>query len=264
MKTNFSELLFEVKEHIATITMNRPEKMNAMTLTMEDELKAAFKLCQDEEDIRVLILTGTGRRGFSTGMDVSKLIDLEGKQPALRSGQTVPTPPPASGVPRALLSIVEKPVIAAINGACAGAGYCLALASDIRFGSENARFIHIYLRRALVGSGETWFLSRIIGLGAAMYHILGADEISAEEALRLNLISRLVPADKLYDETFAFAQRLAAMDPTAVKFTKKAIRKGLMLDFESATEWVGYARRIANPSGAGLAAMEGFLAKKGT
>jgi 2-(1,2-epoxy-1,2-dihydrophenyl)acetyl-CoA isomerase len=262
MSKKFEEILFQVKDHVAKITFNRPRKMNAMTPKMEEELKSAFRICQDDNDIRVLILTGAGRRGFSTGMDVGKLVDLEGTGPVIEPGQTIPTPSPSSGVARAMLSIVEKPVIAAVNGACAGAGYCMALASDIRIASENARFVHVYLRRALIASGETWLLAKIIGLGAAMYHILTADEISAEEALRLNLVSKLVPAEKLDDEAFALAAKLAAFDPTTVKFTKKAVRKSVMEDFEGVMEWVAYARRAANPSGAGLAAMKGFLEKK--
>jgi enoyl-CoA hydratase len=264
MGPNFDEILFEVKDRVATITMNRPEKLNSLTPGMEDQLKINFKQCQDDDNIRVLILTGAGERGFCSGFDVNNLIDVEGKPKVVKPGQTIPTPSPSNHVPRFMFSTVEKPVIAAINGVAAGEGYCLALASDIRFASENARFVHVYLRRALVGSGETWWLPRLIGLGPAMYHILSADEIDAEEALHLNLISKLVPADKLYEETFAFAQRLAAMDPTTMKFTKKAIRKGLTMDYESTMEWAGYFRRIANPSGAGLAAMEGFLAKKET
>lgn len=264
METQFDEILFEVRDHVATLTMNRPAKLNAMTLKMEDELKAAFRQTQDDDDIRVLIITGAGQRGFCSGFDVGTLIEVEGKLQVVKPGQTVPTPIPANHIPRFMYDTVEKPVIAAINGVCAGAGYCLSLASDIRFGSENARFAHVYLRRALVGSGETYWLPRLVGLGPAMYHILNADDIKAEEALRLNILSKLVPADKLYEEAFAFALHLAAMDPTTLKFTKKAIRKGLTLDYESAMEWVVYLRRVANPSGAGLKAMEGFLAKKGT
>lgn len=262
MEPKFEEILFEVQDHIATITMNRPEKLNSLTPNMEERLKITFKQCQDDDDIRVLILTGAGKRGFCSGFDVNNLIDVEGKPKVFKPGQTIPTPEPSNHVPRFMFNTVEKPVIAAVNGVAAGEGYCLSLASDIRFASENARFVHVYLRRALVGSGETWWLSRLIGLGPAMYHILSADEINAEEALRLNLISRLVPADNLYEETFAFAQKLAEMDPTTMKFTKKAIRKGLTMDYESTMEWAGYFRRVANPSGAGLTAMEGFLAKR--
>jgi enoyl-CoA hydratase/carnithine racemase len=262
MALNSDEILLEVRDHIATITMNRPEKLNSLTPTMEEELKVIFKQCQDDDDVRVLILTGAGEKGFCSGFDVNNLIDVEGRPKVFKPGQTIPTPAPSNLVPLFMFKTVEKPVIAAVNGVAAGEGYCLSLASDIRFASENARFVHVYLRRALVGSGETWWLSRLIGLGPAMYHVLSADEINAEEALRLNLISRLIPADRLYGETFAFAQKLAAMDPTTMKFTKKAIRKGLTMDYESTMEWAGYFRRIANPSGAGLAAMEGFLAAK--
>jgi enoyl-CoA hydratase/carnithine racemase len=261
MSTNFKEILYEVRDRVATITINRPDRMNALTKSGEEEMKGAFRLCQDDDDIRVLVITGAGRRGFSTGLDVSNLIEVEGKLPTVDPGHPLPTPG-AGGVPRALLNIVEKPVIAAVNGACAGAGYCLAMAADVRIGSENARFICAYLRRSLVAGGETWFLPRIAGLGAAMYHILNADEIGAEEAYRLNLLSKIVPADALADETFAFASKIAGFDPTVVKFTKRAIRKSLTESFDSVMEYVGYARRVTTPTGAGRNAMEAFLTKK--
>ena len=126
--------------------------------------------------LKVMIVTGTGR-GFTSGADVS------------RGGMGGPpedpgaTPGAASPAPRMLKAIVEKPVIAAVNGAAAGMGYVLALACDIRIASDRAIFHHVYLRRALVTSGETWYLPRIIGLGNAIYHVFMADSMEADEAL---------------------------------------------------------------------------------
>ncbi len=260
--SKYEQIIYELKGHVARITMNRPEKLNAMTPKMEKELRSAFQEVQNDDKARCLIITGTGCRGFCSGEDIGELINLEARKPLPKPGELVPTPSPASGVARALFDTVEKPVIASVNGVCAGAGYCLALASDVRIGSENARFAHVYFRRALVASGEVWYLPRIIGLGAAMYHIFNADDIGAEEALRLNLISKLVPADKLEDETLALANRIAAFDPGAVKMTKKAIRKGFSQDFTSVMEYVSYARILANLSGASLQAMENFLEGK--
>lgn len=262
MDNSYKQIIYELKGNVAKITMNRPDKLNAMNPKMEKELKTAFQQFQNDDNARLLIITGAGRRGFCSGEDVSELINLEARKPLPKAGELVPTPSPASGIARALVDIVEKPVIAAVNGVCAGAGYCLALASDIRIGSENARFAHVYFRRALVASGEVWYLPRIIGLGAAMYHIFNADDIGAEEALRLNLISKLVPADKLDDEAFALGNKIAAFDPGAVKLTKKAIRKGFSQDLASVMEYVSYARILANLSGASLDAMESFLEKK--
>jgi enoyl-CoA hydratase/carnithine racemase len=262
MGNDFKDIIYEVRDHIVKITINRPAKLNAMTPKTEKELKTAFQQVQDDDNARVLIITGAGQRGFSSGEDISELIHLEAKRPLPQPGELVPTPTPSAGTPRALFDILEKPVIAAVNGVCAGAGYGLALASDIRIGSENARFFHAYMKRALVASAETWYLPRIIGLGAAMYHILNSDEIDAEEALRLNLISKLVPADKLDDEAFALATKLADFDLGAVKFTKKAIRKGISQDLTTVMEFVSFYRIWANLSGANLEALEGFLEKK--
>jgi 2-(1,2-epoxy-1,2-dihydrophenyl)acetyl-CoA isomerase len=168
MSNKYEYVIYESRDNVVKITMNRPEKLNAMNPKMEKELKTAFQQFQDDNKARVLIITGAGQRGFSSGEDVSDLINLEARRPLPKHGELVPTPSPASGTPRVLSEIVEKPVIAAINGVCAGAGYGLALACDIRIGSENARFAHVYMRRALVASCETWYLPRIIGMGAAM------------------------------------------------------------------------------------------------
>lgn len=239
---NFEQVIFEFKDHVATITLNRPEKLNARTAKMDTELHPCFDECQDNDDIRVVIITGAGR-GFCAGRDLQELREMT-KAPVLQPGKPMPTPDPAAGIGRRLIETIEKPVIAAVNGVCAGAGYCLALACDIRIASENARFAHVYLRRNLVAGGEAWFLPRIIGLGPAVYHILSADEIGAAEALRLNLVSKVVPADKLIDEAMDLGRKIAAASPTTVKFTKKAIYQGLTLDFNATMQYVGYARAL--------------------
>ena len=136
-------------------------------------------------------------------------------------------------------------------------GYVLALACDIRIASDRALFHHVYLRRALVTSGETWYLPRIIGLSNAIYHIFMADAIDADEALRLHLVSRVVPHDDLMDEAMKMAQELATRPPNATKYAKKAIYKGLNLTMEDAMEYVGYTRAANLNSGE---AEEGFRA----
>lgn len=259
---DYKYIVYEKDTRIAKITMNRPQKFNAMFPDMEEELLSAFRDCQKDDNIRVLVLTGAGR-AFSSGEDVAWLQErarrLEGIPPEQRP---VPTPMWASPIPRALVDIVEKPVIASVNGVCAGAGYGLALASDIRIASEKARFAHIYLRRALTTSCEVWLLPRLIGLGPAFYHILMADDMDAQEALRLNLVSRVVPHEKLEAETRELALQIAERPPVATRFTKRAIYKGLLSSLNDTMEFVGYARAAAAGSREPEEGRRAFLEKR--
>jgi len=250
----YEDIVYETDGPVATCRLNRPERLNAMRAQTLDEMYDSWEGFNKDKNLKVMILTGTGR-GFSSGADVKP---KEG-QSAMGAAPEEPgaTPGAASPAPRMLKKIVEKPVIGMINGACAGMGYVLALSTDIRFASDQALFHHVYLRRALVTSGETWYLPKLIGLGNAMYHILAADTMDADEALRLHLVSRVIPHDKLVEETMKFAQELATRPPNATKYAKKAIYKGLNLTLEDAMEFVGYTRAANQNSGE---AEEGFRA----
>ncbi|MCZ6788378.1 MAG: enoyl-CoA hydratase/isomerase family protein [Chloroflexi bacterium] len=245
---DYEDIVWETDGPVAICRLNRPEKLNAMRSQTTQEMYDAWRGFNADKSLKVMIITGTGR-GFTSGADVTHMGEAQEDPGA--------TPGLASPAPRMLKSIVEKPVIGAINGACAGMGYVLALACDIRIASNQALFHHVYLRRALVTSGETWYLPRLIGLGEAIYHIFAADTIDADEALRLHLVSRVVPHDQLMDEAMKFAQELATRPPNAMKYAKKAIYKGLNLNLEDAMEYVGYTRAANLNSGE---AAEGFRA----
>jgi enoyl-CoA hydratase/carnithine racemase len=247
---DYQDIVWEEHGPVAVCRLNRPEKLNAMRSQTTQEMYHAWRGFNANKALKVMIVTGTGR-GFTSGADVSR--GGMGEAPADPGA----TPGAASPAPRMLKAIVEKPVIAAVNGAAAGMGYVLALACDIRIASDRALFHHVYLRRALVTSGETWYLPRIIGLGNAIYHVFMADSIDAEEALRLHLVSRVVPHDDLMDEAMKMAQELATRPPNATKYAKKAIYKGLNLTLEDAMEYVGYTRSANLNSGE---AAEGFRA----
>ncbi|MBI2846410.1 MAG: enoyl-CoA hydratase/isomerase family protein [Chloroflexi bacterium] len=258
----YKHIVYEKDSRIAKVTMNRPQKLNAMFPEMEEELISAFRDCQKDDNIRVLVFTGTGR-AFSSGEDV-RVLQERAEQLKKASPEQKPTPTPmwASPIPRAMIDIVEKPVIASVNGVCAGAGYGLALASDIRIASENARFAHVYLRRALTTSCEVWFLPRLIGLGPAFYHILTADDMDAKEALRLNFVCKVVPQEKLEAETRDLALKIAERPPVATKFTKRAIYKGLLSSLAETMEFVGYARAAAAGSRESEEGRRAFLEKR--
>ena len=254
---------FEKEGHVATLTFNRPEKLNAMNPDMEREMRAAVDDSQYDPQVRVLILTGQGR-AFSTGEDVGVLDRWSHWRPQASSSQqtVLPLPMSSAPMPRYMVERVKKPVIAAINGVAAGAGYGLAMASDIRIGTPDARFAHIYLRRALVPSAEVWWLPRLIGLGPALYHVLMSDDMGAEEALRLGLLLKIVPAEELMTEAIAIASRIAEGPPVATMYAKMAMYNAMTTTFEEAMEFAGAARQLAHPSGEFAEGTRSFLEKR--
>ncbi len=259
MSQEFKTIIYGNIGRVTRLTLNRPEKLNAIDDTMMAELKTAFDICQADDETRVLVITGMGR-GFCSGEEVDRIIKVFTK-PAPSSEVPLPTPLPAGALTRHLVDRVEKPVIAAVNGVCCGAGYGLALASDIRIAAETARFVHVYFRRALIPSCNTWFLPRIIGLGPAIYHIFNADEIDAAEALRLNLVSKVVPEAELPDAAMEIAERIAKVPPTTVKFTKRAIYKSLGQSFTESMEYIAYARLLAATTGETTDSLQAFKDK---
>ena len=240
----FTTILYEKDDQVATITMNRPEKFNAWLPITTEEFKEAFEDCQKDEKIRVLVITGAGK-AFSSGEDVTILREIAEEYKDYRAkGIRLPLLGPMSKEVRMLLDIVQKPVVAAINGPCAGGGLTMALAADIRIGSENASFHCIYLQRGMVPSGEVWFLPRLIGPGPALQHILMGDSISAQEAYRYGLLYKVVPIKKLKEETRAIVEKLAQMPSQAIQMTKRAFLFGLNHNLLETMELVGNARTI--------------------
>lgn len=261
---DYKLIRYEKDGPVAVLTFNRPEKLNAFAPDMEEEMFEAMLDAQRDDGVRALVLTGAGR-AFSSGEDVRVIAAGNASRRGQANGtglRAIPTPGPASPHGRFLKDHVDKPVIAAVNGVAAGGGYALALASDIRIASTNARFAHIYLRRALVTSAEVWYLPRLIGLGPAMHHILMADDMSAEEALRLNLVSKVVEPDQLMPEAMAIAHHIAAGPPVATRFTKKAIYEGMFASYTKTMEYVAWARAIGAASGEVTEGAAAFLEKR--
>lgn len=260
----YTLIQFEKVGPVAVLTFNRPDRLNAFAPDMEEEMFDAMLDAQHDNAVRVLVLTGAGH-AFSSGEDVRVIAAGNQRQRELSSGgglRNIPTPSPASPHGRFLKDNVEKPVIAAVNGVAAGGGYALALAADVRIASTQARFAHIYLRRALVTSAEVWYLPRLIGLGPAMHHILLRDDINAEEALRLNLVSKVVEPESLMPEAMAMAHRIAQGPPVATRLTKKAIYKGMFATYTETMEYVSWARAIAAASGEVTEGANAFLEKR--
>lgn len=219
----FEDMIFEKEGGIATLTLNRPEKLNALSDGIRMGLRQAIRQVQDDDDVRVMVITGAGQRGFCSGADVSAIAAGTIGKVGDRTYRKGPIPAPVS-----MLRDLDKPVIAAVNGVAAGAGFGIALACDVRIVSENASFISVFIRRGLAAEwGVSYWLPRIVGMTRALEIMWTGDRIDAHEALRLGLVSKVVPPADLMKETKAFAARLAKQPPMAVEFIKRLAYAGL-------------------------------------
>lgn len=204
--------------HIATITLNRPEKLNALSPQLTAEFHAALDELSDERDIRAVMLTGAGR-GFCSGADVNSLLDSpeERQESATSQGPGITELAPH-------LRRIPQPVIATVNGLAAGAGLAIALASDIRIASQAARFSCIFVKRSLVpDAGTSYTLPRLVGHGIAMEMALTGNIYDAQWALEKGLVNRVVPADKLMEEATALANDIASNPPICVRSIKELL-----------------------------------------
>lgn len=224
---NYEGLIYAKEEGIATMTMNRPQKLNAFNMGMYRGMLEIIKDVARDETVRVLVITGTGR-AFCVGADVKSLEqDLE-KGPWTTSdveSDLLPIP----------LRKMNKPVIAAINGVTAGGGYDLACACDIRIASDKATFSTIFVRRGLLPTlGGTYFLPRLVGIDKACELIWTGDMIDAREAERIGLVTKVVPHDELETATKELAVKLVKGPPLAIARAKQVIYKGLNMELEPA------------------------------
>jgi 2-(1,2-epoxy-1,2-dihydrophenyl)acetyl-CoA isomerase len=213
-----ADLRFEIADDVATITLDRPDALNALTIPLKHELLAALDRSASDPAIRAIVLTGAGR-AFCAGQDLHERLD-PGAPPLeveLRERYN-----PIILAMRAL----EKPIVGAINGVAAGAGASLAFACDLRLAAEGATFLLAFGRIGLIpDSGATWFLPRLIGAARAAELALLGDAVSAADAARFGLVSRVVPTDALLAEARTLAARLAGMAPRALALTKRALEQ---------------------------------------
>jgi 2-(1,2-epoxy-1,2-dihydrophenyl)acetyl-CoA isomerase len=236
------DIIYEKADRIATVTLNRPESRNAMGGTLSAELGQALEEANRDDEVGVLIITGAGK-GFCSGADLSSL----GSSSRQVGRGLVSRSPAAGGISSFALQLqnFEKPVIAAVNGAAAGAGLSLALACDIRIASDRARFTQIFIKRGLVpDTGSSYFLPRIVGMERALQMVLTGDILDAQQALEYGLVSRVVLHDELMKEARDLAGKLAAGPPVALKLAKRAGYKGATSDLASALEFEGYLQGV--------------------
>ncbi|HEY7347311.1 MAG TPA: enoyl-CoA hydratase-related protein [Ktedonobacterales bacterium] len=229
--TQSQELLVHTAHGVRTITLNRPDRLNALNTALAEAIQAAIADASTDDTVRVIVLTGAGR-GFCAGLDLS-----DGGASAPLDGQDRHTRLDVLGwVGRQALTLTQcdKPIIAAINGAAAGAGLSLALAADIRLMAAGTRITTGYLRRGLVpDGGMAYFLPRLVGASRAAELILTARDISAEEAERIGLVSRVLPAEGFQEVVASYAADLASGPPVAQTLAKRLLIQSPDLDLRT-------------------------------
>jgi enoyl-CoA hydratase/carnithine racemase len=240
------EISYAVADRVATITLNRPDKLNAWTATMEQEVRSAVEEAGRDGQVRVIVLTGAGR-GFCAGADIS-LLGAVAKQGATEQVRERALRNPGTGGPEGVRAdfqnrysyflATEKPVIAAINGPAVGLGLVIALYCDLRFASDAARFSAVFARRGLIAEyGMAWMLPRIVGHANALDLLFSARTIDAPEAVRMGLANRVFPQEGFLDRVNEYAQDLASnVSPRSMKVIKRQVYEAMFESLQEAFE----------------------------
>ena len=215
-------LRIERQDRVAIVTLNRPDSLNALNDDLREGLPQTCQALRDDDDVWAVVLTGAGR-GFCSG------VDLRGARQASDSRQErLDVYGWVGRLSMAIYRTVDKPIIAAVNGVAAGAGMSIALACDMRVGSENTRFKTVFIERSLSpDTGMSFFLPRIVGYSRACDLIFTSRFIEAEEAYRIGLLDRLVPADKLLDEAVELANQIAFWPPVAMQSARRVLQQSM-------------------------------------
>ena len=230
--SDYTDLLYEVSGGIATITLNRPDRLNAITVPMLDSLSKVLRDSDADREVRVIIITGAGR-GFCAGLDLKDLAAGTGIG-ANGGGGLATARFDLAGSPPIVLHTTDKPVICALNGPAAGYGLDMALGCDIRIASTEAKLAAVFTKRGILPeSGGSWLLPRLIGWAKAAEVAFRGMTLSAVEALELGLVNRVVEPDQLMPVTYEIAAEIAANAPLAVQATKRMMRLGLEETFEA-------------------------------
>lgn len=252
-------LLFEVSDRIATLTLNRPKKLNAFTSEMLQGLRYALDECEARDDIAAVILTGSGR-GFCSGGDVGGMGENADNRPHVTKERIWTE---IQAFPKRLASF-DKPIIAAVNGPAVGGGMDLALACDFRTAAETARFAETYGKIGLApGGGGAYFLPRLVGKAMALELLLTADFVDATEALRIGLVNHVYPDESLLEETRKIAARIANLPPMSVRLIKRAVNQGLNSDMATAFDLISSHIAVLRAGHDHPEAIEAFREKRG-
>lgn len=253
------KLLFSVDAGVATLTLNRPERSNALDDELTRELLDALKQIERDETVRAVVLTGAGKN-FSAGQDLAAFVERRNGPDAISVREHL-----VKGYNQIITKMrtLEKPVIAAVNGAAAGAGLGICCACDLRYASENAKF-----RMAFIGiglgpdSGTSFLLPRIVGLGRALNMAMTNELVDAQEAYAWGLANKVYAADELMDATMAFAKTLANAPTRGIGLTKRAFNRALVTDLEGALDYEAYVQNIAIDTADHDEGVKAFLEKR--
>lgn len=252
-----SDLRYNVADHVATITLNRPHHKNAFTLEMVDSWAAALRDAEQDPEVRVVVVTGAGD-AFCSGVDLDAFAARERTPWAEKNLLTTRIHQVAFAA-----EALTKPYIAAVNGVAVGAGMDMSLMADIRIAAASARFSEGYIRVGLVpGDGGCWYLPRIIGSAAALRLLWTGDFVGADEALALGLVSATHPDEDLAPAVSEFAGRLAAQPPIAVQLIKRAVREGERHDLRTALDLISSHQAVVTSTQDSQEAMAAFREKR--
>lgn len=225
--TGYTDILYGVDSGVATITLNRPDRLNAWCAALDTDVRAGMRAASDDPDVRVIVLTGAGR-GFCAGADMNVLQGIQDGGTTARPAETGPWDPAARDDFQKQYSwfpAVPKPIIAAINGPCAGLGMVLALYTDIRLASDLAVFSTAFSRRGLIAEhGISWLLPRLVGMANAADLLFSARRVEAAEARSLGLVNRVIPHADFEAEVRAYAAMLAReVSPRSLRAMKREL-----------------------------------------
>lgn len=250
-------VLYEVKDHIAVITLNRPDFKNAFSPEMITLWNRFLINAGTDDDVRVIIITGKGDT-FCSGGDIREMADGKLRSWDMKNFLW-------AGVHRIVLTLedLDKPVIAAINGAAMGAGMDMALMCDIRVCSDRARLAESYITLGLVpGDGGAYFLPRLVGVSKALELLFTGDVIGAEEALQLGLVSRVVPHERLMEEALALAERIASRSPLAIRMMKRAVYQAQTSTLRAHLDYISSQVALLSETSDHKEAARAFLEKR--
>jgi 2-(1,2-epoxy-1,2-dihydrophenyl)acetyl-CoA isomerase len=256
---DYETLTVERRGHVGVLTLNRPERLNAINRVMMGEMTAAVAGLKADDEVRALVVTGAGK-GFCAGADLMGAGQaVAGDAPEAKSQFERMDEMGWVGRWATMWSDFDKPVIGAINGVAAGAGMSTALACDVRIGCEASRFKSVFIERSLSpDSGLSFFLPRIVGYAAAADLIFTSRAVGADEALRLGLLNRLVPAGELLDAAVAYANEMTRWPPVALRVSKRVLQHNTDATLQEALRYesagLSYSRKAPNDAKESLAA----------
>jgi 2-(1,2-epoxy-1,2-dihydrophenyl)acetyl-CoA isomerase len=251
---SYEGILFEKKDGIATVTLNSPDKLNAISFKMRDSLMQVIDDLGKDDSVKVVILTGAGR-GFCAGADLSELAGGTRPEPSIYEQ--------LQGVPRPSFFKLEKPVIAAVNGACVGAGLSLALTCDIRIASDKAKFGSAFIKLgAPPDNGMTYWLPKIIGHANALEFLLTGKIVMGTEAKQIGLVNQVVPGEELMKVCQEMAVQIAQYPVLALALTKRLVYRSMISDAARQLDFENLAGGLTMQSQANKEAMNAFGDKK--